>query len=157
MRCPAGTSLLLLAFYLGSLFFQFLYSKSWFFYLLMRLMRGLQTSRHTLIWTCGRFVAVALALRWNRERILWALALGLLPTMSGQFVSMTKYGSGHISGLCRRYFSAKFSIQSTFIDRYLCVRTVQNLASDSADNLLVGRLFYEQKSFYFFWMRAVCA
>ena len=30
----------------------------------------LQISRHTLIWTCGRFVAVALSLRWNREWVL---------------------------------------------------------------------------------------
>lgn len=63
-----------------------------------------------------------------------------------------------ISGLCRRrHFSAKFSIQSAFVDRYFCVMDSANLASDSADHLSVGRLIYEQKSFYLCWTRAVCA
>ena len=191
----AVASLLLLAFYPGSIFFQFPYSESLFFCLLMGLMRGLQTGRHTLIWACGcllplvrgpgvfcflpliwRFFArrnlswhvfaaiplgwlsyfavmhmatgnafagfeaqkywgvhsianladvpgfiasffqtmhwhefkssilervlfitgmslLPLLWRWNREWVLWVLALGLLPAMSGQFVSMTRYGA----------------------------------------------------------------
>ncbi len=49
----AVASLLLLAFYPGAIFFQFPYSESLFFCLLMGFMRGLQTGRHTLIWACG--------------------------------------------------------------------------------------------------------
>ena len=49
----AKSSLLLLAFYPGSIFFQFPYSESLFFCLLMGFMRGLQTSRSSLIWACG--------------------------------------------------------------------------------------------------------
>ena len=191
----AKASLLMLAFYPGALFFQFPYSESLFFCLLMGLMRGLQTGRHTLIWACGcmlplvrgpgvfcflplvwRFfdrrnlswhVLASVPLGWlsyfavmrmatgdafagfeaqkywgvhsmanladvpgfiaaffqtmhwhefkssildrvlfitglsllpslwrlNREWVVWSLALGLLPAMSGQFVSLTRYGA----------------------------------------------------------------
>lgn len=53
-----------------------------------------------------------------------------------------------ISGFCRRgHFSAKFSIQSAFVDCRLLVLDSANLASDSANHLPVGGLNYQAKEF----------